>query len=143
MACYTESMKQCVACRTIQPIASFHKNRTRKDGLAHQCKACTAIRMQNRDKAKAVQYATAYIKANPEQRRMYNQVEFANRKAKRLGIPGRLTVEDWREAYGPCVTCGANVVTIDHIIPFFRNGPNVRSNIQPLCQSCNSRKSTK
>jgi 5-methylcytosine-specific restriction endonuclease McrA len=34
-------------------------------------------------------------------------------------------------------------LTIDHVVPLVRNGSHDKSNIQPLCLSCNDSKGTK
>lgn len=41
-----------------------------------------------------------------------------------------------------CVACGRSdlSLTVDHIIPLSRGGDDIASNIQPLCQPCNSSK---
>lgn len=42
---------------------------------------------------------------------------------------------------GPCVTCGtAEQLTIDHKLALSRGGTDDRSNLQPMCKPCNSRK---
>jgi len=33
-------MKKCFKCNTIKPETDFHKNKSKKDGLASQCKIC-------------------------------------------------------------------------------------------------------
>jgi len=44
----------------------------------------------------------------------------------------------------PCVFCGANQnIQIDHVIPIAKGGVHGIGNLQPLCQSCNSKKSDK
>ena len=44
-----------------------------------------------------------------------------------------------------CLGCGRDDtrLTIDHVIPLSVGGPDIASNIQPLCQTCNSSKGTK
>lgn len=43
-----------------------------------------------------------------------------------------------------CVCCGAHGrLTADHVVPLSQGGGNTIANIQPLCPSCNSTKSTK
>lgn len=40
-----------------------------------------------------------------------------------------------------CIVCGSGEnLTLDHIIPWSRNGPDTVENLQIMCQSCNSRK---
>lgn len=52
---------------------------------------------------------------------------------------------DFLEQYRglPCVSCGNPSNTIDHIIPLVRGGTNEPSNLQPMCNVCNSKKSDK
>jgi 5-methylcytosine-specific restriction endonuclease McrA len=69
----------------------------------------------------------------------------ANRRAVLGGIEGRLHVSDWLAAlartHHTCTRCGiGGPLTLDHVIPLIAGGSNLPSNIQPLCQSCNSQK---
>lgn len=78
----------------------------------------------------------------------YRQAKGAERYARVIGAEGRFTHEDWlkiKQQYGcKCVICGINEnilpLTIDHVIPVTKGGSNWPSNLQPLCQPCNSRK---
>lgn len=65
---------------------------------------------------------------------------FANAKARRLGLPGRL---DWRllpDLPQPCTYCGAEAWGFDHVIPMGKGGPNTHDNVVPCCLPCNERK---
>lgn len=59
-----------------------------------------------------------------------------------------VTAAEWLDVLsrhnGKCLSCGStDDITMDHIIPVKRGGPNTKDNVQPLCRSCNSSKGTK
>jgi 5-methylcytosine-specific restriction endonuclease McrA len=96
----------------------------------------------NRDALAA--YRKAYFKANPH----VKQINARNREARKKGAGGKFTPVQWRELCerydNRCLCCGKQgKLAADHVIPLARGGGNDISNIQPLCTSCNSRKSTK
>jgi 5-methylcytosine-specific restriction endonuclease McrA len=66
----------------------------------------------------------------------------ANNRARRLGIPGRVTTDEVRQVMrGACVQCGStSQPSLDHIQPLSRGGSNTKDNLQRLCFPCNSRK---
>ena len=73
------------------------------------------------------------------------------RYARLKGAVGTFSLQEWQELKekhnNSCVHCGISEMfaklTKDHIIPLTKGGTNYISNIQPLCQSCNSRKNNK
>jgi len=73
------------------------------------------------------------------------------RKARKRGAAGSHTQGEWellKKQYGyTCPACGRSEpeikLTEDHIIPLDKGGLDYIENIQPLCRSCNSIKSTK
>lgn len=69
-----------------------------------------------------------------------------NIRARKLGIDDELSQKQWegllKKFNYACVNCGSTKhICIDHIIPLSRGGSNTINNVQPLCRSCNSRKS--
>jgi 5-methylcytosine-specific restriction endonuclease McrA len=71
------------------------------------------------------------------------------RRTRKTNAGGSYTGSEWRDLcnqYGnKCLKCGRDDVklTADHVIPVVMGGTSDISNIQPLCQSCNSSKGTK
>lgn len=99
------------------------------------------------NKEKFSKTATEWAKKNPDK----VAKSAHKRRAKKYGNGGSYTAEEWQglvqEAGNICLCCGISgeevLLTVDHVIPISRGGMNDISNLQPLCQSCNSSKSTK
>lgn len=102
----------------------------------------------------------AYLKKHKQARlltqKRYRQthkahISFLSRARKYKITLGNFTESDWETMRAECnYTCLACKrpepeikLTIDHVIPLSRGGTHDKSNIQPLCGSCNSAKGTK
>lgn len=84
-------------------------------------------------------------------RRIYNRM----REARERCAVGSFTLSEWEEKKKEfnykCAICGISEIellkntfrglSIDHIVPVSKKGTNYISNLQPLCQNCNSKKS--
>lgn len=74
-----------------------------------------------------------------------------NRRAIKKYNGGEITAKEWqtlKEKYNfTCICCLRREpeikLTLDHVFPLFLGGKHVIENAQPLCLSCNSRKSIK
>lgn len=59
----------------------------------------------------------------------------------RLPIPPAVRFAVYSRDGWRCVHCGSTKrLTLDHIYPWSRGGPDTEDNLQTLCRSCNSRK---
>lgn len=89
-------------------------------------------------------YAVAYAKKHKYEKYIWNN----NYRVRRRNAEGSFNIKDWIEILKKndysCVLCGIKgMMTIDHIIPLSKEGTNYPENIQPLCRSCNCKKSNK
>lgn len=124
------------------------------------------------ERSKNAQYMRDNYERNREKREAYNRENSAkivmqvtawralnweavarhanNRRARKAAVGGKLTRDLSTRLYdlqkGRCACCKialGNSFDLDHIVPLFRGGANVDSNIQLLCDKCNSSKGAK
>jgi 5-methylcytosine-specific restriction endonuclease McrA len=91
----------------------------------------------------AIAASLRWAQANPQRAALISRLKKQRRRA-----AGVLTAAEWHQIlarYGHrCLACGSGgPLTIDHIVPVSKGGANTAANVQPLCGSCNSAKSTK
>lgn len=105
---------------------------------------------------RAVQHEAHRLAAIAEAKRLEtalnaDQGHLASRhrqRARESGVVGSWTAVEWNALCEKfdflCLRCHQKLpLTPDHVIPISHGGPNVISNIQPLCQRCNSIKGTR
>lgn len=161
-------MKVCSVCRVSKPITEFNKSKAAVDGFQNNCRQCSCAankkwRMANPDKTRvnAENSRKNLLKRNPSYHRDFYAKQYAtvegrlrmitnvnNRRARLMQAEGDFTAEEFAELcflYGNiCLSCKeSKTLTVDHVVPLSKGGNNTISNIQPLCKSCNSQKSSK
>lgn len=134
------SARKCTQCDIEKPLTPEFWVAKVKGSKEYRraCKDCTVA--NNRGyRARARQRGVSYTKVGNRAR----QDNF-NARAKKLGLPGRVTLIDLNsitEKYPTCLCCGrGESLTIDHVIPMSKGGDNVVGNLQVLCFKCNSAK---
>lgn len=152
--------KFCQGCRQILPASLFGVARREGDGLQGHCKACRreyreankerevqrVVEWQraNMDKVKANQ-SRWYLK-DPDKAKLIARTNAEKRRVRKTGAGGSYSLEEWSDLCARydyrCLACGSTApLTADHVVPVSRGGTSNIDNIQPLCQSCNSKKS--
>lgn len=104
-----------------------------------------ARRLKNLERERA-QWRT-WAKSRPD----IISMGWRKRRAKLYQVEGSHTQKEWgdlKDYYGyTCLHCGRKEPTVkltqDHIVPISKGGSDYISNIQSLCQTCNSRKHNK
>jgi len=87
-------------------------------------------------------------KENPDKLRANARTSVHRRRARLSQSGGSHSMEEFEELCAKhgnrCLCCDeSKPLTIDHIVPISRGGTNDIDNIQPLCLSCNCKKSDK
>lgn len=93
-----------------------------------------------RDRAAMAAASRAWYQAN----RLRALAAQHNARAARLGVHGAVTAEQLLARltyYGhQCYLCGGTPNGFDHVKPLSAGGPNLASNLRPVCGPCNSHK---
>jgi 5-methylcytosine-specific restriction endonuclease McrA len=114
------------------------------------------------NREKRISYARAYRKAHPDKIHYLNRSYYKRfphkyiqsenrRRARKANAEGSHTEAEWEALKAhynySCLCCGRQEPAItlarDHVKPLDAGGSDDIGNLQPLCKSCNSRKSTK
>jgi 5-methylcytosine-specific restriction endonuclease McrA len=121
-------------------ILTYQKNRARIDEYTNRWHRAHKERLRG--------YVKASIAKKPDHYRMIRRLDENRRRA---GYVGTFTKTEWlalKSQYGNiCLRClrheSERSLTADHVIPISKGGPNLITNIQPLCQPCNAAKWTR
>lgn len=103
------------------------------------------VRLYNQSRRKRRQAWNAqWIKKHPEVQKAIQ----ARRRSKKTKAGGSFSAKQWlnlcNSYNNKCLCCNKRKrLEADHVIPVTKGGSSDISNIQPLCRSCNARKSTK
>lgn len=150
-------MKTCNKCGESKPVSAFSKDKTRKAGLQHKCKAChndyfaeyikanperltaskAAYRKANPEKVSASN--AAWQKANPEKNAAKEHRRRAHKSSN--GVNLVTSAETAAIMAQPCIACSApGPSELEHLIPIARGGAHTIGNLASLCRSCNASK---
>lgn len=162
-------MKSCTKCKEVKELASFYKDRTKKDGYSFQCKACKLeYRKSNREKINTQkqqyyqsrkdwysEYYKEYNKTNRDavlaQKKIYHEKnkstrldKYNGRRVKKAG--GKVEYSSLTEALYIMARTLSNTcepMHVDHIIPVSEGGDHTFENLQILTASDNIKKNNK
>lgn len=126
-----------------------HNGQCKKQQAEYRVKAKEDKRRYNslyyKRNRKTLKESTAqYQAAHPEQCKGYRQ----KRRTAKTQAGGSFTSAEWtalcEKYHKRCLCCDKRrKLTADHVIPVSKGGTSDISNIQPLCQPCNSSKGAK
>ena len=153
---------QCKECARRYAREKYHENperarRLRREWTANNLEHSRKIKREwkRRNKESHVQSSMKWIRENREKQREYirkwnnshpikRRVAKQNRRARKKQLKSEpYNFKEICNYYGNrCLCCGRDdlLLTIDHVIPISWGGPDVASNIQPLCGPCNTAK---
>ena len=148
----------CVECSNAANRRRYKEISSTASGREHLRRQSAAWRRKNRKKDNAYHrkwrsengnshaVSTGKWRKNNKNRAAYLA---RRRRALTYSAQGNFTNEEFHalceKHNNICLCCKRDDVklTADHVVPLSKGGSNTIDNIQPLCQSCNSKKSTK
>ena len=136
--------KICPICKKNKSFSEYSPRQRKKtlDGISSWCKKCQA----KTQKVRRIKYPPKKQKYSPS----HNKAHLSNRRSRKNKAGGSFTALQWDELKlfhnFTCLCCKRTEsdisLTADHVIPVSKGGTSNIVNIQPLCQSCNSKKYT-
>lgn len=161
--------KVCSCCDESKPVDGFYMQKGKPESLCKECRRAKNKEWRQANPDKMAGYKRADRARNPERssrnrRRWYEtsrdsliayQKEYQKaHRAERAAIRAArrsagevllvLEREVRRIKASCCVACGSrDRIDIDHVVPLSRGGRHAIGNLQPMCRSCNSSKSSK
>ena len=119
-------MKRCPKCKQTKPLSEYHRNKSRSDGLAAQCKPCTLEYLRE-------YHLTTKGKASRLRSRRKDQQK--HKMKHKYGITPEIYKGMLEDQNGACGICGGNNkgrrLCVDHC----HKTEKVRG---LLCNTCNS-----
>jgi len=152
-------LRHCASCHEWKSLSEFYfiKSVNLYDSYCKQCSRMLADRFRKKTGYNH-QYYVEHIEENKARTRRWREENPSKklaakqrRRARIHGNGGSFTAEEWaglKEKWGyRCLCCGDREPDLtlepDHVIPISKGGTNNIGNIQPLCHSCNAKKSDK
>lgn len=146
---------KCKSCILARQRERYRQDTRVREAKKSAAKAWAAVNPDRADKK-----VKDWCRENPEARRTHkanwrrahkDQVNAATRRrrARKKGVESDMTAQKWlgiKARYGNrCLDCGKPEPLVkleaDHILPLALGGTDTEDNIQPLCRTCNARKS--
>ena len=143
----TNTHKQCVDCKQMLALDSFHKSPRGIMGRCSYCKGCMSERNKNKPKDRLREYSRRYIEKNRERHLSLHRLrQFKRRNRIAAQSDGTVTDEFLKELYSReyCFWCKRFVErserSLEHVVELSSGGLHSVSNIEMACISCNSKR---
>lgn len=149
--------KACSVCREVKALGEFGKNRSRKDGLQGECRACRRemgrTYRSRRDPEKQREYHARWARANPERvrengrkqaRRRYERDPSSHRARMKATAVARAArseaeVKAAQARLRPDGLKKCRVCALDRPLVEFSLDRKRADGLQPECRACNNR----
>lgn len=131
-----ENTRACNTCGLEKSITDFYKRGN--GGFYSICKECH------------IETTNQYVSENPKRTRKGRVIREQRRRARKSKLINDFTEVEWQacieyfknDSDKQCAYCGkrTNKLTQDHFIPLSKGGHYTKTNIIPICFSCNTQK---